>query len=230
MRSQDKQPSHSNVWMISVSSFWGGIREVVLTLVSGILDRVAGHLRRGSIVGLLLLCGSLSGWIGSVGVARAEEALPDGRVFEMVTPPNNQDADVYVPCAEEAPVSQGVQSFFPFQVAGDGSAVTYVGDATTGGEGEIGRGLGDQYLARRTAGGWQQSNIQPAGRRRTHFQGFSDDLSTGVLVSGNAGEPSVAPLSSSAPGGGYRCCIRAMISVGKLVLKKRFMSQCSPRR
>ena len=26
----------------------------------------------------------------------AEEALPDGRVYEMVTPPNNQDANVYV--------------------------------------------------------------------------------------------------------------------------------------
>ena len=56
--------------------------------------------------------------------ALANTALPDNRVYEMVTPPNNQDADVYVPFAEEAFVSQGVQSFFPFQVALDGSAVT----------------------------------------------------------------------------------------------------------
>ena len=203
MRSQDKKPSHSSDPMISVSSFWGDIGELVLTLAAGILDRVAGHLRLGSLAGLVLLCGSLSGWIGTVGVAQAEEALPDGRVFEMVTPPNNQDANVYVPFAEEAPVSQGVQSFFPFQAAGDGSAVTYGGDATTGGEGEIGRGLGDQYLARRTAEGWQQSSIQPAAHRRTHFQGFSGDLSTGVLVSGSTAESAVAPLSSGAPGGGY---------------------------
>ena len=124
--------------MISASSFWGRIEEMVLRVVAGILDRAVCHLRLGSIAGLVLLCGSLSGWIGPVGVAQAEEALPDGRVFEMVTPPSNQDADVYVPFAFEAPIGQGVQTFFPFQVALDGSAVTYVGDATTGGEGEGG--------------------------------------------------------------------------------------------
>ena len=85
--------------MISASSFWGGIEEMVLRVVAGILDRAVCHLRLGSIAGLVLLCGSLSGWIGPVGVAQAEEALPDGRVFEMVTPPSNQDADVYVPFA-----------------------------------------------------------------------------------------------------------------------------------
>ena len=158
--------------MISASSFWGDIGQLVLTLAAGILDRAAGYLRAGSIAGLVLLCGSLSGWIGSVGVAQAEEALPDGRVYEMVTPPNNQDANVYVPLAEEAPVSQGVLSFLPFQVATDGSAVTYLGDATTGGEGEIQRGLGDQYLARRTAAGWLQTVIQPDGRHNPYFEGF----------------------------------------------------------
>ena len=64
-----------------------------------------------------------------------------------------------------------------------------MGDATTGGMGEVGRGIGNQYLARRTAGGWQQSVIQPAFHRETHFQAFSSDLSTGVLTSGNGGEP-----------------------------------------
>ena len=96
-----------------------------------------------------------------------------------------------------------MQTFFPFQVAPDGSAVTYTGDASTGGEGEIGRGLGNQYLARRTPTGWQQSVIQPAFHRKTHFQAFSSDLSTGVLTSGNGAETSVAPLTASAPAGGY---------------------------
>ena len=73
--------------MISASSFWGGIEEMVLRIAAGILDRAVCHLRLGSIAGLVLLCGSLSGWIGPVAVAQAEEALPDGRVFEMVTPP-----------------------------------------------------------------------------------------------------------------------------------------------
>ena len=136
--------------------------------------------------------------------ALAEEGLPDGRVAEMVTPASNQDADVYVPYAIEEFVSQGVQTFFPFQVASGGGAVTYVADATTGGQAETGKGLGDQYLARRgAAGGWVQGVIQPAGQRRTQFQGFSSDLAAGVLVSGNGAEPLVAPLTGSAPGSGY---------------------------
>ena len=138
--------------------------------------------------------------------AFAEEALPDGRVFEKVTPTGNQDADVYVPLALPGgtPVSQGIETFFPFQVAGDGSAVTYVGDASTGGEGEIGKGLGDQYLARRApGGGWAQSVIQPDGHRETHFQGFSGDLRIGVLTSGDSGEPEMPPLTVEASAGGY---------------------------
>ena len=140
-----------------------------------------------------------------VSSAFAEEPLPDGRVFEKVTPTGNQDADVYVPWAHEGvSLSQGVQTTFPFQVAGNGSAVTYVGDASTGGEGEIGQGQGDQYLARRAAGGgWVQSVIQPDGHRKTHFQGFSDDLGIGVLTSGNGAEPQVGPLTVEAPAGGY---------------------------
>ena len=117
----------------------------------------------------------------------ANPQLPDGRVFEKVTPSSNQDADVYVPLAlpSGSSLRQGVETFFPFQVAGDGSAVTYVGDASTGGEGAIGKGLGDQYLARRGSGGdWVQSVIQPDGHRKTHFQGFSGDLGIGVLISG----------------------------------------------
>ena len=138
--------------------------------------------------------------------AFAEEALPDGRVFEKVTPTSNQDADVYVPFAlrDSEPLGQGIETFFPFQVAGDGSAVTYAGDASTGGQGEVGKGLGDQYLARRAAGGgWVQSVIQPDGHRKTHFQGFSGDLGIGVLTSGNGAEPEVGPLRVEAPAGGY---------------------------
>ena len=55
--------------MIRASSFWGAIQEMVLRIVAGILDRAVCHLRLGSIAGLVLLCGSLSGWIGTVGVA-----------------------------------------------------------------------------------------------------------------------------------------------------------------
>ena len=52
-------------------------------------------------------------------------------------------------------------------------------------------------------GGWQQSVIQPAYHRHAHFQGFSSDLATGVLFSGNPAEPEVPPLTADAPAGGY---------------------------
>ncbi len=131
--------------------------------------------------------------------------LPDNRTYEMVTPVNNHGANVYVPLTFAAPnVSEGVETQFPFQVSPDGTAVVYQGDATIGGQGEIGKGLGDQYLARRSpAGGWTQSIIQPAARRKAHFQGFSSDLSVGILNSGSVGEAEFPPLTPEAPGEGY---------------------------
>ncbi len=152
----------------------------------------------------LALCISILGAF-TAQAAFAEETLPDGRVYEMVTPVNNDGANVYVPEAFAAPnVSQGIETEFPFQVSPDGTAVVYQGDATIGGQGEIGKGLGDQYLAKRSAsGGWTQSVIQPAAARKTRFQGFSNDLSVGVLSSGAFAEPNIPPLSPFAPGKGY---------------------------
>ncbi len=137
--------------------------------------------------------------------AFAEETLPDGRVFEKVTPVNNHGANVYVPEAiRTSPLGQGVETRFPFRVSPDGTAVAYQGDGTIGGENEGGKGLGNQYIARRTSTGqWKQSTIQPAALRRTYFQGFSSDLSVGVLTSGKAEEPEIPPLTPDAPGEGY---------------------------
>src|SRR3984957_12327808 len=145
------------------------------------------------------------GSIESFTTLQAENpTLPDERVAEMVTPPENQNANVYVPHALNEPVSQGVETLFPFQVAGSGTAVTYVGDATTGGEGEIGKGLGDQYVARRLpSSGWQENTIQPAAHRNTNFQGFGNYLAVGVWTSGSSGEVKSPPLTDNAPAGGY---------------------------
>src|ERR1700728_2299572 len=138
--------------------------------------------------------------------AVGSQGLPDNRAFEMVTPPENDDANVYVPFAEEASVSEGTATRKLFQVATDGSAVAYEGDATSGGgNGEAGRGIGSQFLAKRLAdGGWVTNSIQPAGVFSTKYQGVSSDLSVGVLVSGTASEPEDPPLSEEALGDGYR--------------------------
>jgi hypothetical protein len=137
----------------------------------------------------------------------ATTVLPDGRVFEMVSPPDNSGADIYYPQALKPPVprSEGIPTELPFQVAQDGSAVAYMSDPTSGGTGKGGKGLGNQYLARRlSAMGWVQGNIQPAGRLVTYYRGFAPkDLSTGVVSSGNPGEPQQPPLSVQAPREGY---------------------------
>src|ERR1700728_30252 len=144
--------------------------------------------------------------------AVGSQGLPDDRAFEMVTPPENEDANVYVPFSSPILASsyvtngEGIQSNYLFQVASNGSAVAYIGDATSGGgNGESGRGIGNQFLAKHLAdGGWISKSIQPAGVFSTHYQGFSNDLSVGVLVSGTPAEPKDLPLSDEALGGGYR--------------------------
>ncbi len=142
-----------------------------------------------------------TGETGAVG----SQGLPDDRAFEMVTPPDNEDANVYVPFAStEGSVGEGVGSFYLFQVATDGSAVAYIGDATSGGGNSAGRGVGSQFLAKHLAdGGWVTKSIQPAGVFSTNYQGFSSDLSVGVLRSEGYTEPEDLPLSNEALDGGY---------------------------
>jgi hypothetical protein len=104
--------------------------------------------------------------------------LPDDRVWEMVTPPENENAEVYE-------LSEGLLSTGrPFEVAADGDAVTYVETPTKGGNGANGNGIGEQDLAVRGAqGGWTQRNITPVGSELgTHYEGFSSELSSGVVA------------------------------------------------
>ncbi len=138
-------------------------------------------------------------------LAAGSNSLPDDRVFEMITPPENEDANVYVPQAIEESLSEGIFTRKLFQVATDGSAVAYEGDATSGGgNGEGGKGVGNQFLAKRRAtGGWVTNSIQPAGLFVDPYQGFSSDLSVGVLQFGHGSRTRKRPLSGEALGGGY---------------------------
>ncbi len=147
------------------------------------------------------------------GTSARAEALPDGRVYEMVTPPENEDASVYVPLAVSEGVLNagqgGTHTKLPFQVAPSGEAVAYLGDSTVGGSGDAGAGLGNEYLATRNpGGGWSQTNVQPAGLKSAFYEAFSPDLSAGFLNAGYAEEarnPLTSPLvpGEETLGGGY---------------------------
>jgi hypothetical protein len=134
------------------------------------------------------------------------QGLPDNRTYEMVTPPEHENADVYVPEAQGIDDStDGIPTTRLFQVSADGSSVAYNGEATSGGgNGEGGNGIGNQFLAKRLANGWVTDSIQPPGRFSTYYQGFSSNLSTGIISSGTAAEPENPPLSTEALGEGYR--------------------------
>ena len=53
--------------------------------------------------------------------------LPDDRVVEMVTPPEGQDANVYVPDAVLGSNGDATTTELPFQAAADGNVVVYLG-------------------------------------------------------------------------------------------------------
>jgi hypothetical protein len=105
--------------------------------------------------------------------------LPDGRGYELVSSLNNGDATVV----------QGVRA------ASDGDSVAYTGQAPpAGGNGNsanpnkngISTGGDNQYLARRSGGGWTAEDIQPDGLESVQYQAFSSDLSVGILSSKEA--------------------------------------------
>jgi phosphodiesterase/alkaline phosphatase D-like protein len=131
--------------------------------------------------------------------------LPDCRAYELVSAGETGDSEVYVPTALNmgTDFNNGLNTRDPFQVAPPGDSIAYVGDpAPTGGNGGGGNGLGVQFLATRApGGGWSTVDIS-APRREAHYQGFSTDLSLGVL---SAGFPNLeeTPLSADAPGGGH---------------------------
>ncbi len=129
--------------------------------------------------------------------------LPDGRVYERVSPVEDGQAEVYTPAVYEnrLPRSEGIFTENVFAVSTEGDSVVYQGAATVGGKSE-----GNAYLATRSAsGGWRQSDIEPAGSRGADYFAFSSNLSTGFIeASSEVGlDQGVLPLSPEAPGEGH---------------------------
>ena len=156
----------------------------------GMWSRVHGKEARGAMV-VLACAGAL---LVLPVLARAEtcpnaafrsgpsEGLPDCRVYEMVSPAEKEDGDVYVP--QSGPKGHAIISSFPFRAAADGDGVAYVGDPSSEGNGSIGEGNGNSYLATRgPEGGWSAQDIQPKGLHAPIYQAFSSDLSVGILSS-----------------------------------------------
>jgi hypothetical protein len=122
--------------------------------------------------------------VSLAGVASpASAALPDNRVYELVSPPG--EGEPYLPATiggVEAPEEFNTE--LPFRAGASGDAVTYAGaPGVSTGTGEFGEGHGNQWLVTRAAAGWHAEDITPSDSSRVVFQSFSDDLATGLVGS-----------------------------------------------
>jgi hypothetical protein len=125
--------------------------------------------------------------------------LPDERGYELVSPTNNGNADVYQPEVGTGWVNAlGSTTELPFEAAADGSALAYVAEPPPeGGGGSAGPSFGNEYLARRSAAGrWTSADIQPPMLVGPAYEAFSSNLSLGILDSHEQ-------LGGAAPAGGY---------------------------
>lgn len=109
-------------------------------------------------------------------------SLPDNRAYELVSSFDSQEvaAPENVAIREEDP-----DTIYPLRAAASGDAVAYVAAppvSGASGNGSVGGGEGNQWFAARGQEGWSTSDITPTGSNvNTHFEGFSSDLSIGIL-------------------------------------------------
>jgi Tol biopolymer transport system component len=146
---------------------------------------------------------SLIGSFGSIGEEPSiaeSSALPDDRIYEMVSPAENNNADIYVPegsLVGSASVTHGeTVTERPFQASTDGDAVVYAGDPSFEGNGSGGEDRGNEYLSTRAVGGdWDTQNLDRLDYLTTDYEAFSPDLSLGILSEGGTYDSELPPLA-----------------------------------
>ncbi len=113
--------------------------------------------------------------------------LPDGRGFEMVSPVDNADGNVFEP-GVGGTITAGQHTGLPMRAAADGEALEYVAaPPAVGGNGNEGNEHGNEYVATRAAGGgWSALDLETPGLEKAPFEAlFTDELSN----SGAGGAP-----------------------------------------
>jgi hypothetical protein len=133
--------------------------------------------------------------------AQPPSGLPDGRAFELVSPPlklgevtpPEPEGELGASCTECLP---GVNNpTMPMQARPDGGAIAFEGQAFSGGT-AVGA---NEYQAARGAGGWASADLSGAQFAADGgFRAFSSDLSRGVLAQS---EPALSPQAPVGPEG-----------------------------
>lgn len=157
--------------------------------------------------------------VGATRVAASASALPDGRQWELVSPPNTSGASI------SAFTTEGGVA----QAAADGDAFTWSASAPVGAEAAGSRSLEwAQIFSTRSSTGWSSQDIAPPNEAATGFvvgdqseyKLFSSDLSLGLVEP--KGETPLSPEATERTiylhedaGGGYLPLVtRANVSEG----------------
>lgn len=109
--------------------------------------------------------------------------LPDGRFYELVTPEFPRDLEVLEPFGD---LGTGQDIYYTsslpvVRAAADGSALAYLGTLSPEGGGSLGNKDQEEYVARRTAPGWTNSEITPLHTEEIMYQSFTSNLSGGFI-------------------------------------------------
>jgi hypothetical protein len=155
--------------------------------LSGLQPGAEYHFRFVATDALGTAGGSAMTFSTSQSVALTAQTLPDNRAYELVS--NPEDTEVYPPSYEEPILAAGEFFGIPdhYRAAANGDAVAYMGDPPASGvtgSGATGAGLGNQYLATRTAKGWEASDLEVAGGGEAglpEWRPFAADLSVWTL-------------------------------------------------
>jgi hypothetical protein len=161
--------------------------------------------------------------------------LPDGRQWELVSPPNKDGA-----------LLSGIEGEGVVQAAATGVAITYQASEPTEGEPQ-GNSGSTQVLSARSAGGWSSHDLNPSHPRTvggplgggTEYRFFSSDLSLGVLqpfggfepqLSAEASEQTPYLRSDFAAGGSGFCsqaCYKPLLTSADVTSGQPFSPKCS---
>jgi hypothetical protein len=158
----------------------------------------AGHPASAVIVGLAageyhyrLVASSSAGTVYGPDEVFSTEAtmvagLPDGRQYELVSPPEKDGAQIYGGGTGRSGVLLGGTS--AVQASAEGTAITYMASAPVGSD-PVGNANDSQVFSRRTPTGWESQDISPYNPEPLAtnvndgepYRYFSPDLAQGVL-------------------------------------------------
>ena len=147
--------------------------------------------------------------------ASAPPGLPDGRAYELVSPPRKNGGEVFPAdprvgnCGECKPPGKAITTVFPMQSAPNGDAVAYMG---YGFSPSAGASVFNSYISRRAASGWQTTAESPAllATKGGEHLTYDAQLTRGAISQGSP------QLAAGAPAGYANIYLEDTASPGTL--------------